>query len=60
MKEGYRAREEAIEGFLSSISILEEYRMLSQLGRGSFSVVGLAVGRESNRRFAVKTYAKID
>ena len=34
--------------------------MLSHLGKGSFSVVGLAVNRESNRRFAVKTYAKID
>lgn len=34
--------------------------MLSQLGRGSFSVVALAIDRESNRRYAVKTYAKID
>jgi len=34
--------------------------MLSHLGRGSFSVVALAVNRESNKRFAVKTYTKID
>lgn len=34
--------------------------MLSHLGKGSFSVVALAVKRDNNKRFAVKTYAKID
>jgi serine/threonine protein kinase len=34
--------------------------MLSHLGKGSFSVVSLAVARENNQRFAIKIYAKID
>ena len=34
--------------------------MLSHLGKGSFSIVSLAVNRESNERFAIKTYAKVD
>ena len=34
--------------------------MLSHLGKGSFSIVSLAVNKETNQRFAIKTYTKID
>lgn len=60
MKEEYKLREQSIERHLSQSEILDDYKMLSHLGKGSFSVVGLAVNRQTNRRFAVKTYAKID
>ena len=45
MKDEYKLREESIERFLSNADILDNYKMLSHLGKGSFSVVGLAVNR---------------
>ena len=60
MKEEYKLREQSIDRFLTSADVLDEYKMLSHLGKGSFSVVALAVNRETNRRYAVKTYTKID
>ena len=60
MKDQYKLRQQSIQRFLSNSQILDSYKMLSHLGKGSFSVVGLAVNRQTNRRFAVKTYSKID
>lgn len=34
--------------------------MMSHIGKGCFSTVSLAVHKESNMNFAIKTYDKID
>lgn len=60
IKDEFRIREESIQRYLSDPEILEDYKMLSYMGKGCFSIVSLAVNRESNKRFAIKTYAKID
>lgn len=60
IKDEFKLREESIARFLSDPNILDNYKMLSHLGKGSFSVVSLAVNKETNKRFAIKTYTKID
>ena len=53
-------REASLSEFLSVSSVLDAYKVLSHLGKGSFSVVSLAVDRETHERMAIKTYSKID
>lgn len=53
-------REASISEYLSTVSVLDDYKVLSHLGKGSFSVVSLAVDRETQERMAIKTYSKID
>ena len=59
-KEEFRMREASISEYLSTVSVLDDYKVLSHLGKGSFSVVSLAVDRETQERMAIKTYSKID
>lgn len=44
------------DGFLSDVDILKNYKMMSHIGKGCFSTVSLAVHKESNRPYAIKTY----
>jgi serine/threonine protein kinase len=46
--------------FLSDFEILNDYKMMSHIGKGCFSTVTLAVHKESNKNYAIKTYEKID
>ena len=39
---------------------LRNYKMMSHIGKGAFSVVSLAIGKEDKRSYAIKTYEKID
>lgn len=45
--------------YLSDIEMLKDYKMMSHIGKGCFSTVSLAVHKESNRPYAIKTYEKV-
>lgn len=40
--------------------VLNDYKIISHVGKGCFSVVSSAVEKESNVKFAIKTYNRID
>lgn len=40
--------------------VLNDYRIISHVGKGCFSVVSSAVELNSNRKVAIKTYNRID
>ena len=44
---------------LSNNDILKEYKMMSHIGKGCFSTVSLAISKENNKNYALKTYEKI-
>lgn len=46
--------------YLSDVSVLDNYKTMSHIGKGSFSTVSLAVEKETGRKCAMKTYEKID
>ena len=48
------------DDFLSDTIILRDYKMMSHIGKGCFSVVSLAINKETNAPYAIKTYEKID
>jgi serine/threonine protein kinase len=39
---------------------LKNYRILSHIGKGSFSIVSMAINTTTNKKYAIKTYQKID
>jgi serine/threonine protein kinase len=39
---------------------MENYKILSHIGKGSFSIVSLAINKITNERCAIKTYNKVD
>jgi len=39
---------------------LNDYRIISHVGKGCFSVVSAAVNKNNNKKFAIKTYNRID
>jgi hypothetical protein len=46
--------------FLSSRDVLKELKVMSHIGKGAFSVVSNAVGRDGKQSYAVKAYEKLD
>lgn len=46
--------------FLSPYELLKNYKMMSHIGKGCFSTVSLAIHKETNQNYALKTYEKID
>jgi serine/threonine protein kinase len=46
--------------FMSKKDVLKDLKMMSHIGKGAFSIVSLAVGRDNKQSFAIKAYEKID
>lgn len=42
--------------YLSDPSVLNDYKMMSHIGKGCFSTVTLAIHKETGRNYAMKTY----
>jgi serine/threonine protein kinase len=40
--------------------VLNDYRIISHLGKGCFSIVSSAVNKINNNKCAIKTYTRID
>ena len=40
--------------------VLKSYKVMSHIGKGAFSVVSLAIGKEDTNNYAIKTYEKIE
>ena len=49
-----------IENDLESSKILNEYKIISHIGKGCFSVVSSAVNKQTHGKCAIKTYTRID
>lgn len=39
---------------------LKAYKIMSHIGKGAFSIVSLAVGKEDHQNYAIKAYEKIE
>jgi serine/threonine protein kinase len=46
--------------YLSSVDALKDLKLMSHIGKGAFSVVSLALGKDGKASYAVKAYEKID
>lgn len=44
------------DSYLSDNEMLKDYKMMSHIGKGCFSTVSLAIHRETNKAYAIKTY----
>ncbi len=56
----FKQREGLINPFLLPASMIKKYKILSHIGKGSFSIVSEAINMETNRKMAIKTYVKFD
>ncbi len=56
----FKKRECLINKFLSPSSVMKKYKVLSHIGKGSFSIVSEAINLETHKKMAIKTYVKLD
>lgn len=45
---------------LQSPTVLQNYKVISHVGKGGFSVVSAAVNKQNHHKYAIKTYSRID
>lgn len=48
------------DDLLSCPEVLKNYKIMSHIGKGAFSVVSLAIDRETKKNYAIKAYEKVD
>jgi len=41
---------------MSNKDVLKDLKMMSHIGKGAFSIVSMAVGRENKQTYAIKAY----
>lgn len=45
---------------LEESKVMDDYKIISHVGKGCFSVVSSAINKNTNHKFAIKTYTRID
>jgi serine/threonine protein kinase len=42
--------------YLSHLDLLDNYQIMSHIGKGCFSIVSLAIHKKSHKKYAIKVY----
>lgn len=56
----YNEKAEYFEELCSGHEALRAYKIMSHIGKGAFSVVSMAIGKQDQKPYAIKTYEKIE